>query len=216
MILTSRQQAILDTLVDHGRERLHEDFRRDCCIAATAIVCDCLDWAGFNVRPFPVQAQVANKAAMVYLETYGEFPDPNKGGNWRENWDACRAHLIGIGFGAREGARPGYDGHLIAVAHASHGEGRLLIDLTLDQCDRPHRDLCLPPLVTQCTTDQLLSPQMRFDTEAGDTVLYYPRRERVDYQTSPDWTNAGAPARDRIVGDLIRLARNKERELVLT
>jgi hypothetical protein len=210
MILTTRQQSMLDTLVDHGRERLHQQFRKDCCIAATAVACDCLDWAGFrNVRPFPVQAQVANKAALTYLEVYGEWPETDA---QRVEWDAARAHLIGIGFGCPDGHQPGYDGHLLSVADAC--DGSVLVDLTLDQCDRPRRDLVLPVLIGEVTAERLRSPQMRFDTPAGDAVLYYPRPERDDYRTSPDWTHR--QRRDRIVGDLIRTARSKEREHMLT
>ncbi len=131
--------TILDVLKRCARAEILKDFRPDSCIASTRIVIRVLGHFGFDAVPFPCVVYIFNKVFVDAVE--GGHPIP-------QGPEELRAFLTrfkgawSIGLGARE---PTVDtvGHIAVIARGHS----LLIDASLNQCDRPEYDIALPPVL---------------------------------------------------------------------
>lgn len=117
--------AILDALITIGHPRLVEanDGWRDICIPAASFAVEVLKAFGISAKPLPVQVLVTTADAWEEA-LRGELP--------------ATGYSLGIGFGDPMPGR--YGGHLVVLV-----ENTVLLDLTLDQADRPNRDIRLHP-----------------------------------------------------------------------
>jgi len=108
-------------------------YRPDCCIAATAILIDVLDYFRMTARPLSVLATVFNPAMSRRIEREGMPTLEEAEGDWFLK--GC--HSLAVGLGDPEPGK--WPGHLVANL-----ADKLLIDLTLDQADRPQHGIVLP------------------------------------------------------------------------
>jgi len=105
-------------------------FQRDRCILHTRVACLALGELGFRARPLACKVLVANQAWLDLREELGRPPLTVAEMEGTEAWS------LGIGHGRPDNGRPGYDGHVVAIA-----EERYALDLTIDQATREQRGI---------------------------------------------------------------------------
>src|SRR5947209_8022518 len=124
--LTGPARPFLPRLCEVVREELKIGtlFRPDCCIAATAVLIDVLDYFRLTARPLSVIATVFNPAMSERLLRDG-MPTPEEA---ERDWFPNGCYALAVGAGDPQ---PGmWSGHLVANL-----ADRALIDLTLDQAN---------------------------------------------------------------------------------
>jgi hypothetical protein len=186
--------AILDALIVIGRPRLVEisGGRRDTCISAASFGVEVLKAFGISAQPLPVRVLVTT--ADVWEETLRGGALPATG------------YSLGIGFGD---PMPGcYGGHLVVLV-----EKTALLDLTLDQADRPSRGIPLRPewfgpldqdFVSGVETTEgfgRIDPPIRI----GYIRMPVDDPEATRWRTSPDWARRGELK--PVIGTVIRKIR---------
>lgn len=105
-------------------------YTRRTCILHTRVAVDTLRTLGVRARPLACRLMVLNAAYAKRANELQRMLDPSE--------MRAEEHSMGIGFGRSE--LPGYDGHVVAVV-----DERYILDLTLDQCDRPQYGINLRP-----------------------------------------------------------------------
>ncbi len=108
-------------------------YRPDCCIAATTALIDVLDYFRLTARPLSVIATVFKPVMSERNEREGMPTIEETEGDWFPN----RFYSLPVGFGEQQPGK--WPGHLVASL-----EDRVLIDLTLDQANRPEHGIVLP------------------------------------------------------------------------
>jgi len=151
-------------------------FDRDTCILHTRATCDALRAMGVTVRPLTCRLVVANAA-------YGRLANELKRMPTTEDLAAHpEAHNLGVGFGRVRGDR-GYDGHVIAVV-----DGRWGLDLTLDQANRPLKNIALEPHYFAATREFLRGDEP-FAMRMNDCyVQYVAVPDDRGFLHAADWT----------------------------
>lgn len=173
----ARAEVVLRGLLEHARLLILTRFRPDSCIACTRIALDVLAHFGVPAEPLPCRVVVFNPAMKARCEREGRIPDVTELDLWIEQDGAWS---VGLGFA---NGQPGYDGHLVALAH-----GRWLLDLSLDQASRPARGIELRPLVAE-VTPAFLSGQERLFVDPNGCALWYERIDNAKHLVAPDWTD---------------------------
>lgn len=170
-------QRVVDVLLAVAREEILKDFRRDSCIASTRVATEVLRHFGVRAYPLAVTAMVFNApfAARLRIDLFPR--DAAETRHWAEEdgtWS------VGIGFG--RGGPGSWTRHLVAIA-----ERRWLVDLSLDQADRPEHGIALRPLAHPVAEDFLrgLAP---LTLEVGSVLVQYDAdpRER-SFEHARDW-----------------------------
>lgn len=180
-----RAVYILATLLHVARREILQDFRPDSCIASTRVACDVLAYFGIEARPLVVRAAYYNRQAAEHAARIGRLPEsPEETVAWSEedgSWG------IGIGYGGEAEQDPEkWAGHLVAIA----GD-RLLIDLSLDQADRPQHDIKFVPLSFRLSAEEqtmFLQPEghiVRF--YRGGILFYTAFPADRSFEDSPNW-----------------------------
>jgi hypothetical protein len=133
--VTLPSRPFLPRLCEVVREELHIGtlYRPDCCIAATAILNEVLDYFKLTARPLSVIATVFNPVMSERIEREG-MPTLEEA---ERDWFPRGCHSLAVGAGDPEPGK--WPGHLVTVLG-----GRVLIDLTLDQANRPQHGIVLP------------------------------------------------------------------------
>lgn len=183
--------AILAKLVKHAPPLIAQDFRPDCCIAATKIALGVLTMLGFYVKVQPTQLIVYTKRLWRRVES-NTFDYPFLDGEYS----------VGVGFDPETG-KQGYVGHLVAiVAEPAAAETLFLVDLSLGQANRPKKGINLPPALFSTGNKMKLN----------GCVLIYRAIENPVYLQSPDWTDRTRT--DPIILELLRIIKseNKNRD----
>lgn len=178
----ARLKMVIDLILRYGRQEILKDFRPDSCIASTGLVIDVLKFFGFSAAALPVQVTIFNPpmAERWLREGIPESPDvtlawEKEDGSW----------ALGLGFGPKEnGNASGYIGHLVALV-----EERIVIDLSLDQANRPARSIALSPMAFE-VPEEFLSGEGQMEFTAGGCALFY-RLRKFDrsYLRSKDFTD---------------------------
>ncbi len=184
--------AVLAQLVHHAPPLLAQDFRPDCCIAATKVAVHVLTRLGFISKPQPTQLMVYTRKLWRRVES-GTFHRPMLDGEWS----------IGVGFDPETGER-GYIGHLVAICAKplrpweprDEGPRRLfLVDLSLGQASRPKKGIVLPPGIF------LASNKLNINK----CVLMYKPIDNQNFTESPDWKEEWRT--DPIIKELVRIIK---------
>lgn len=173
-----RLKVILRALRKYARPKILKCFNADSCIATTKVAVDVLNHFGYHAKPQPVRVLIYNWKLYSRLNTFdGIFRE----GEWS----------VGLGFEGGKTITQGvgaYAGHLVALLEREKGD--YIIDLSLDQASRPHKDIHLEPSVWY------LPKQWRNNEDSdikvvlkGDksSLIYYPIHND-DYLKSPNWT----------------------------
>lgn len=193
-----RAVYILATLLHVARAEVLRDFRADSCIASTRVAVDALAYFGIPARPLSVKAAYYNRQAAEHAARIGRLLEsPEETIAWSKedgSWG------IGIGYAPDESAQTDAEkwaGHLVAIA----GD-RLLIDLSLDQADRPQYDIKFAPVSFRLSTEEqamFLQPEGRIERFYRGGILFYTAFPHdQSFQNSQNWPSGqadGATAR---------------------
>ena len=178
--------------VVRGELRIGTLYRPDCCIAATAILNEVLDYFRLTARPLSVIATVFNPVMSERLAQEG-MPTLEEA---ERDWFPKGCYSLAVGSGDPEPGK--WPGHLVTVLG-----GQVLIDLTLDQADRPQHDILLPmPILAPCDPDFLAGQARVAGIVAGCRVVYEARPGDRSFERSNDWKSR--KRRAAVVGAAIR------------
>lgn len=194
---TPREEAILDALVAVARPIIREEFNADSCIASTKAALDALAYFGVHGREMPVVSILFNAEAAQLLEggmdmtelgqRTSQIPADEPDGPWS------------VGVGAGPGGVGKWPGHLVSTVP---GIGAV-IDLSLDQAARPHKNLNPTPFWAHVDNPAWWGPKPAtpihtLGTSDG-TVVVLDRRARDPrgYKSSPNWDLRG-PGREAV------------------
>lgn len=175
-----------------ARPIILEYFQKDSCIASTRITVEVFSRLGFKAMPLPCQVQVYNNKFREIFEREKHWPTKEE----MEKWVTQGAWGIGIGFGDHKGE--GYLGHLVAIV-----ENRYLIDSSIDQAERPHKEIFFPAiLVAEINRDFRRGKEKHtIINDRGTVMVYELKIKDRKWETSPDWTviSRHTPAIKRIL-----------------
>jgi hypothetical protein len=175
-----RTPQILNLLLKHGRPEILKEFRADSCIVSTIIGIDVLSHFNVLANPLPVQVTIWNPAFCKRIQAGQPFPkDIQELDVWVKEDGAWN---VGLGLGGDP--EPGkWPGHLAVLA-----EGKYLIDLSLDQASRPHRNINLEPLGMLVTEEFVTGKEPKI-IQINDCVLrFLASPGNLGYSKSSDWS----------------------------
>jgi hypothetical protein len=190
-------EEVLKLYARIARPVILEYFRKDSCIASTRITVEVFTRLGFKAIPLPSQAQIYNRKFREILEREKHWPTKEE----MKKWITQGAWGIGIGFGDHKGG--GYVGHLVAIV-----ENKYLVDSSLDQAERPHKEIFFPViLVAEINRDFGRGKEKHtIVNDRGTVMVYEPKIKDRKWETSPDWTDTSRhmPAVMRILQEIQR------------
>jgi hypothetical protein len=126
-------QAVAESLVELTE---NVGIDRDTCVLHARAAQIALQDQGLRAVPFPCQLTVRNPAYVQVAADLGRAPDDVED---HAVLAAAGAWTVALGFN-EEPTEGRYNGHLVVAV-----EGRWLLDLTLNQCNRPACGIVLPP-----------------------------------------------------------------------
>ena len=178
-ILPDKYQEILNLM----RQEILADFRKDSCIASTRILIDVMKEFDVRVRPLPVTAVIGNGPMARRVEKEGWPDNVETTIKWGEE---DGSYCLGIGFGGDP--EPGkFPGHLVGIT--SH----YLIDLSIDQADRPQWNIIVPPILRALEPgfvigkSRLVCKGYDDNEEVTGFVVYDAQPWNTSYKSAPDW-----------------------------
>jgi hypothetical protein len=188
-LMTDRLAALLDRLADVAYPALRERYRADCCVAAAAILKRVFEVYGFKSEVIPVAVEIYNAQMDKLLRQGTRLPEDRER---REMFfDLTGAWSVGL---MPSGPAPlaindqrggGFGGHLIL-----HVED-CLIDATIKQADRPHKQIVLPELVVTEAAHLVSDGVMHL--RVNDCAVVYRRIDDHSYRSAPDWRRRTTP-----------------------
>jgi len=197
--ITLPARPFLPRLCEVVREELHIGtlYRPDCCIAATAILNEVLDYFQLTASPLSVIATIFNPVMSERIAQEG-MPTLEEA---ERDWFTKGCYSLAVGAGD---AQPGkWPGHLVTVLG-----GRVLIDLTLDQANRPQHGIVLPmQILAPCDPDFLAGQARVAGSVGGCRVVYEARPGDRSFERSNDWRSR--KRRADVVGAAIRLLKKE-------
>jgi hypothetical protein len=203
--MTPRLARLLDALAPVVREEITKDFMPDCCIATGAILRRVFRHFHFHAMPVPVLVYIYN-AAYVKLRDTPSFVFPTDQAELHALMDKTGAWGMGI---TEESARPGkWAGHLLMRVQDA------LVDASLDFCNRPAKNIVLPPFIVTPARRHFLEFRSQLAGTVDGCEIVYQRQHDQSYRTAPDWSNESRGRRavnaiiDRAKALLIRSSEN--------
>jgi hypothetical protein len=184
--------TLITTLIEVGRPELLKRFRPDSCVESTRLVVEFLRSHGVRVSPLRVQVGVFNDAIVKRLEV-----TPNPGPGELARWERLDGSWsVGIGATSDAMARAkaadaslvvsasgGWSGHLVALI-----EGRIVVDLSLDQLNRPLHGINLHPVTFDVPDPRWLDGHIPLHLELdGCIVNYWAMPEDKSFLHLPAW-----------------------------
>jgi len=177
-------------LITYASPVLKSEWAPDCCIAATRLALQVLRPLGFDAVALPVKALILSKELTVRCKSYaketGKWPGPELQNQWLDL--GGQYHSIFLGATDDEmrarGKEPKPDrfaGHLVALV-----DNQVIVDLSLDQADRPNRGIILKPWAVPTQGRDLVNPPFPTANVNGCLVQYV-RSDADGWQAAPDW-----------------------------
>ena len=197
--ITGPARPFLPRLCEVVRQELHIGalYRPDCCIAATAILNEVLDYFKLTGRPLSVIATVFNPVMSERIAREG-MPTLEEA---ERDWFPKGCYSLAVGAGDPQPGK--WPGHLVTVLG-----GQVLIDLTLDQANRPQHGIVLPmPILAQCDPDFLAGKARLAGMVGSCRVVYEARPGDRSFERSNDWRSR--KRRADVVGAAIRLLKEE-------
>jgi hypothetical protein len=177
--------TVLNWLVENAPPIFdREGFAADRCLLATRHGLDVCRYFGIKGGPVKVGAIVGNAAWVEWMETSPTESDMMPDEAWS----------IGVDLHSETPGK--YAGHLVLMVNVE--SDRFLLDLSLGQMSRPHRDINLPAagLFLFPSDDDIASYSM------NGTYLYYQLRPERDWLAAKDWKK-----KPPFAGEMIRAIR---------
>jgi hypothetical protein len=161
-----------------------QDIRPDVCVGATRIACLALAEVGIKASPLTTRVDAMSPRYRQAVER-GEL-EAAKG-------DSHLLHRIGA-----EG------GWTVVIGHPDNVERRWVLDLTIQQANRPAKNMIFEPHHFAVTPGFMGGAPTIMVNERG-CALVYVRIENNTYAVAPDWTKVRRD--DRIVRETARRLR---------
>lgn len=192
-------QAAIVEFTRVARPVILDYFAPNCCVAATAITIGVFRALGIPARPCTCRVSIFNRAYVDRSQREGRIP---QGLEETRAWCADGVSwAVGVGYGADSG-EGGWPGHLMAVV-----AGSVLVDASIEQANRPQKDIVLPPVLAVPAPADFLLERSRFYLHStdGGLVIYEPLADR-SWRRAPDWVHRDRHERaiERIVDALKR------------
>jgi hypothetical protein len=164
-------------------------FERRSCILHTRLAVMRARKDGIRARALACRVEVLNPEWIALRDRLGREPTSAE---WTAN---PQAWSMGIGFGAGEvplatldaRRRDGYDAHVVTVVEERH-----VLDLTIDQANRPQKNIKLRPGFFDASPAFLAGEVGIGYVQNGCEVRYMPIPDERGYLTVPDWTEVRA------------------------
>jgi hypothetical protein len=170
------------------------------CIACTKVLCQLGEDLGVDISPIVVETSVYNPTFAEYIEKNGLDPTAE------EMMRLGRAGGRFVVLGSRLDREPEPDkwpGHLVALMKAK-GKPTTVIDLSIDQANRPKKDINITDPVVFGVPDGFVDGSYVAVGYAGTSAgkicfVYHAIPEDTSYEESPDWQrDYGARTYDKI------------------
>lgn len=181
-----------------------EYLRADSCIESTRQTITVLRYFGVRAVPAPVQVVAFNAAAAAYLDRPGEALSEASRDSASRAPSVVVPWTVGVGIPAEEtnvlGPRtpqegPRWIGHLCAAIPSRN----LLVDVALDQAERPAYGLLIGPRVESYPPQWWGFPgaePVTYRLENGCALMVTHRPGNTTFRTSPAWSGRGALHRE--------------------
>lgn len=184
------RDLIAAALVGVGRPLVLARYGLDSCIVSTRISIAVFEHFGYLAEPCPVRVAIANPQLVAGIAAGVDI-------NERATWPVG-AWTVGLGLLAD----PAKGGHLVALSET------VMVDLTLDQANRPEHRIALQPRAFRVTPEFAAGEaEMQFVVN-GCAVAYRRVDEREWWKASPNWSRRDAVTRRAIAGAVIRAVRD--------
>lgn len=188
--ITQRDQDLLTALVDLGRPIILENFKPDSCIVSTRIGLDVLAYFGIRGKEYPVSVLIFNAEAAQILQETQDFQAVAEATHARAVDEPGGPWTIGLGAPDLPALRPdgtsGWPGHLVIGLP----QWRVVVDLSLDQVSRPHKNLTTGaswyPVPDSWWASEREDNFAQFRLDNGAVMLLTHRLDR-GYRSSPNW-----------------------------
>lgn len=174
--MDTKQRNIIEKLMVVGRTEILKDFRPDSCIVSTAIGIDVLTYFGILAEPLPIKMSMFNAPYVKRIDSGGEFPNREILIRWGKE---DGSYSVGIGYGENQPNK--WAGHLVILV-----ENSWLIDLSIDQANRPAYNMMFSPIAVEIDQDFLLGKTPRIVKENDCVIRMETIRDR-GFLSSPDW-----------------------------
>lgn len=158
------------------------------CICCTKVLVELGEATGLDIRPLTVETTVFNPVFADFIEKKGLDPTEED----MHAMGKAGGRFVVIGSRRDGDAEPGcWPGHLVAVMRAA-GKTPVVIDLTIDQANRPNKDIHITdPLVFGVPSGFLMGRAIAtgfYPTKAGKICFVYRAIPNdTTYEASPDW-----------------------------
>jgi hypothetical protein len=178
--MTPELRRILWVIRDHGRAEILKEFRLDSCIGSTRVVCKVLDHFGYRAVPFGAKVHVYNPVMTKAMARGIKFPDSGSP-ELHRMLDLIGGWSVGLGETPVD-ADP--VGHLVALLPKE----KLIVDASLDQANRPQKQIELPPVLIAHVDDDFIAGKSP-DTLMynGCKLVYHAEPGNTVYKQSGDW-----------------------------
>jgi hypothetical protein len=160
----------LSIIGSHARDLVLQRFKINSCVASTRVVTRVLREFGYEADPLMVRVRLFNRA---YVEAV-------KRGDSLEQAERAGAKCVCIEH------EDGSPGHTVAIIKSN----RTLIDIALDQANRPAKGIIVPEFVITQVCPEFLTGEymLRFEHEdVGCLIEYTAFPDDHRWRVSPDW-----------------------------
>lgn len=190
---------VISRLIEQQPQILERELEtRSRCILATSVGIDVLAAFGIDASPLSVKVDLVNAAWVKWVQ------DGKPGGI--TNLERCGGWALSAGYEpGTSGApykppRPGHwDGHLVVELTGQ----KAVIDLDMQQMNRPEKNIVLPSAVLLHLPDD--DSGWEFNTPDGGKMLIQARREDDSFKGARDWWDKAK--RKPMVDEVIRAIR---------
>lgn len=190
--MNKRQLKACHLLAQFGRAEILKWFKPDSCIASTKVAVKVLSHFKIPVRPKCFSVEIMNPK-------YRELFDQQHCHPTKENGDAWLAQ--GAWEIAIDGHTPDSSGHVVAIV-----ADKFLLDLSLDQASRPHKNLKLEPALLPLPDNWSGQPVLLYEEPDGMRLMYH-RVDNENYRKANDWCISERTT--PVAKDIIRLIERK-------
>jgi hypothetical protein len=176
-------------------------LRSDCCIGGTKAAVEVCRYFGIEASGLTVKAEIFNPEYVRLFDERGSGP---KNEEEEHEWREKGAWICSIGDQDLEPFHDGkWPGHLVLIASTEHGSH--LIDLTIDQANRPHKNIEVFSTHFLIPAEfALKESQFMVQNESGCILAYNSYPNNRTFTQAPDWSRARAKDRKPLVGKIIR------------
>jgi hypothetical protein len=161
---------VIAALVAETRPALDRNgWAKDSCLPAARIGIDVLKGYDIHAQPMSVSVVGMNPTAANMKSPNDPIPD-----------GAPDPAVIKIAY---EGPTDPWSGHCVIVA------GNEIVDLTIDQIDRPDRALTVPPMAFPAPNGFLEGKWIWLQREDGCKIGYRALQGDTAFKAAPDWSD---------------------------